>query len=123
MPVRRHRTERLDDLLRAELSELMMFHIRDPRVKLATVSHVEVTRDLSHATVKVSVLGSDDAEREAAVAALVHARGFLRSQLAERLRLRLTPELHFELDRGAEHSQRINEILEKLHDPEREQGS
>lgn len=117
-----HRTERIDDLLRAELASLMMFEVRDPRVKLATPTRVDVTRDLRYATVKVSVLGSD-AERTEAVAALVHAKGFLRSRLAERLRLRVTPELRFELDRGAEYSQQISDLLDGLHDDHRESGS
>ena len=55
-----------------------------------------------------------DEERQATVAALQHARGFLRTELARRLRLRVTPELHFELDRGAEHSQTIADLLESL---------
>ena len=74
-----------------------------------------MSRDLSHATVRVSVLGSDD-ERRRCVEALVHAKGFIRSLLARRVRLRTVPELKFELDRGAEHSLKISEILESLHD-------
>ena len=109
------RTHRLSDLVRAELSALLLREVKDPRVKLASVSAVELTSDLSHATVKVSVLGDEDS-RLAAVQALAHARGFLRSELARRLRLRTTPELHFELDRGAEYSQRISDLLESLHD-------
>lgn len=109
------RTQRVGDLLRAELSDLLLKRVRDPRVKMATVSRVEVSADLSYARVGVSVLGEDD-EREEAVEALIHARGFLRSELARRLRhLRVIPELRFELDRGPEHSQRISDLLEELH--------
>lgn len=105
------RTERVGDLIRAELADLFLRELRDPRVALATVSSVDVARDFSRATVKVSVLGSE-AERTAAVAALERAKGFLRKELSRRISLRTTPELHFLLDRGAEHSQRISEILE-----------
>ena len=63
---------------------------------------------------KISVLGSDE-QRQEAIEGLRHAKGFLRTELAHRLRLRTTPELVFELDRGAEHSQRIADILESLH--------
>jgi ribosome-binding factor A len=110
------RTLRVADLLRRELSELLIHRVRDPRVRLATVSHVEVSPDLRRAEVWVSVLG-DEEQRNEAVAGLVHARGFLRSELAHRLKsLKVTPELVFELDRGAEHSQRISDLLEDLHD-------
>jgi ribosome-binding factor A len=109
------RTDRLGDLLRSELSALLLRDVKDPRVKLATVTAVELAADLGHAVVKVSVLGEESA-RLAAVEALQHAKGFLRSELGRRLRLRTTPELHFELDRGAEYSQRISDLLESLHD-------
>ncbi len=108
------RTERVGDMMRAELSAILLREMKDPRVRLATVSEVRVTRDLAHAKVLVSVLGSD-AERDACIATLQRAAGFLRSALAKHTRLRTTPELHFELDRGPEYSQRIEEILESLH--------
>lgn len=108
------RTDRVSDLLRTELSDLLLREIHDPRVKLASVTAVEVAPDLRRATVKISVLG-DDAQRQETLAGLRHAKGFLRTELAHRLRLRATPELVFELDRGAEHSQRISDILEGLH--------
>jgi ribosome-binding factor A len=108
------RTDRVSDLLRAELSDLLLREIHDPRVKLASVTGVEVTTDLKRAIVRISVLG-DDAQRQETIEGLRHARGFLRTELARRLRLRATPELNFELDRGAEHSQRISDILEGLH--------
>jgi ribosome-binding factor A len=108
------RTDRVSDLLRAELSDLLLREIHDPRVKLASVTAVEVTPDLRRAVVRISVLGSDE-QRQEAIDGLRHAKGFLRTELAHRLRTRATPELVFELDRGAEHSQRISDILEGLH--------
>ncbi|HSS78037.1 MAG TPA: 30S ribosome-binding factor RbfA [Thermoanaerobaculia bacterium] len=108
------RGDRVSDLLRAELSDLMLRSVHDPRVKLASVTQVEVSPDLRRASVKVSVLG-DDTQRLEAIEGLRHARGFLRTELAHRLRLRVTPELVFELDRGAEHSQQISDLLESLH--------
>jgi ribosome-binding factor A len=112
-----HRTQRIGDLLRAELSDLVRREVHDPRVKNASlvgIVDLDVAPDLRHAVVKVSALGGEQ-ERLGVVAALEHARGFLRSELARRLRLRVTPELHFELDRGAEHSQTISDLLESLH--------
>lgn len=115
----RIRPDRIADMVRAELADILQREVKDPRVRLATISSVQVTRDLAHAKIAVSVLGSDE-EREACVATLRRAQGFLRSALASRLRLRTTPELHFELDRGAEYSQQIEALLEGLHEPPRE---
>lgn len=110
------RTHRIGDLIRAELAAVLLRDVSDPRVRLTTVSGVDVSPDLSHAVVQVSVLGDDDAAREDAIAALRGAAGFLRSRLAHNLKLRSMPDLRFELDRGAEHSLRIAEILESLDD-------
>lgn len=108
------RTERIADLLRAELSLLLLREVHDPRISLTSVVSVSVAPDLRRALVRVSVLG-DEQHRADSLAALRHARGFLRTQIAQRLRLRVAPELSFELDRGAEHSQRISDLLEGLH--------
>jgi ribosome-binding factor A len=108
------RRDRVGDLVRAELADLLLRDVHDPRVKLASVTEVDVTPDLRRAIVKVSVLG-DDKQRQETVEGLRHARGFLRTELARRLRLRVTPELVFELDRGAEQSQKISDLLESLH--------
>ncbi|HEX9942557.1 MAG TPA: 30S ribosome-binding factor RbfA [Thermoanaerobaculia bacterium] len=111
------RTDRVSDLLRAELAELLLREVHDPRVKLASVTEVDVTPDLRRAVVKISALG-DEKQRLETLEGLHHARGFLRRELAHRLRLRVTPELAFQLDRGAEHSQQISDLLESLHGDE-----
>lgn len=108
------RTERVGDLLRTELAELIQRQMRDPRVHLVTVTTVEVSADLRYASVGISALG-DEEQRTEAVRALESARGFLRRELAGRLALRVVPELRFRLDRGAEHSQRISDLLDRLH--------
>ena len=108
------RTDRVGDLIRAELAMLIQREMSDPRVRLAIPSEVQVSADLRHARVMVSMVG-EEAQRDEAVEALRHASGFLRRQLARRLDLRAVPELVFVLDRGAEHSVRMAEILEKLH--------
>ncbi len=107
------RSDRVADLVRAELSRLIIQEMADPRTELASVAHVEVSADLRHAKVHVSVLGEEG--RDEAVRALQGARGFLRSRLASTLQLKHTPDLEFDLDRGAEHSQRISDLLESLH--------
>ena len=108
-----HRPERVADLVRRELADILRNEVRDPRVGLATVSSVDLSGDLHHAKVKVSVLGSD-AEREASLEAIQGASGFIRRQLGRRLTLRTVPELVFQLDRGAEYSQRISDLLEEI---------
>ncbi len=109
------RTQRINELLQAEISQLLVRSVQDPRVRMTSVAAVDVSPDLRRAVVHVSVL--DDAQREDSLAALRHAAGFLRHQLALRLRhMRVIPELFFEIDRGAEHSQRISDLLERLHD-------
>jgi ribosome-binding factor A len=108
------RTDRVADSLRKELSVLLMREVRDPRVALATISRVQVARDLGHARIWISVLG-DEETRQQTMAGIEHAKGFLRSQIGRRLKLRVTPELAFELDRGAEYLQDMTEILDKLH--------
>lgn len=108
------RTDRVSDLLRMELAEILRREISDPRASLASITAVDVSPDLRHARVKVSVLGSED-HRQQAVAALQHAAGYVRRLLGRRLDLRATPELTFELDHGAEYSQRISDLLEDLH--------
>ena len=107
------RTDRVEDLLRAELAAIIQREMQDPRVRLTTVAGITVSRDLAHATVRISALGDED-ERHASLAALERAKGYIRRLLAQRVHLRTVPELAFELDRGAEHSQRISEILEGL---------
>jgi ribosome-binding factor A len=107
------RTDRVADQIRMELADLFLREVRDPRVQLASVTRVEVSRDLGHARVWISVLGEENEKLEA-MEGLERARGFLRSQLAHRLNLRVTPILKFELDRGAEHLREISDILEKI---------
>jgi ribosome-binding factor A len=109
----RHRAERVADLMQRELAQIFLEEIKDPRAVLASVSGVSLSADLRFARVKVSVLASE-AERRECLKALQHATGFVRSLLAQRLDLRVVPELRFELDRGAEHSQRIGELLAEL---------
>lgn len=109
----RHRPERLAALLQETLAQALATHLKDPRVGFVTVTGVTVSPDGSHAVVRVSVMGTGD-EKASAMAGLDSARGFLRTHLAGALSLRTIPELHFQLDRGLEHAQRINQLLAQL---------
>jgi ribosome-binding factor A len=97
MPKEFPRARRVAEQIQRELSRLITVELQDPRLRLVTVTEVQVTRDLAHAKVFVSVLGSDDASE--AVAALRHAAGHLRRLLGAGLRMRVLPELHFAEDR------------------------
>ncbi len=111
------RPRRLAALIQESLGRHLTRDVRDPRIGFVTVTGVEVAPDASVATIRVSVMGSDD-EKNAAVQGLESARGYLRTQLAQELKLRNTPELRFRLDRGLEHARRINELLSQLHPEE-----
>jgi ribosome-binding factor A len=111
MPTRRQR--RVSELIHRELSWLLMREVRDPRLADLTVTEVRVTADLLLARIYFSVLGDAEAEKEA-LAGLESAGGFLRTQLAGRVRLRFVPELVFEVDRSAAYGRRIDELLDQI---------
>jgi ribosome-binding factor A len=107
------RTERVNDLLRDEISDLLRSDLRDPRIGgLVTVTHVDVSPDLRRAAAYVSVLGTD-AERASTMAALEHARPFLKRELARRVKLRYTPELEFHSDTSMEQAQALTDLMRK----------
>jgi ribosome-binding factor A len=107
------RQDQLGDVIAHELSDLMRTRLKDPRVGFASITGVEVSADLRHAKVFVSVMG-DEPEQRATFAALEHAAGFLRHELAQRLTVRHTPEIVFRLDqsiaRGAHVIDLINQV-------------
>lgn len=109
MPKEFPRARRVAELIQRELSRLIAAELQDPRLRLVTVTDVEVTRDLAHARVFISVLGSDDASD--AVAALRHAAGHLRRELGGVLRLRMLPDLHFVEDRVLVAGSRISALI------------
>ena len=113
-PQRTPRRERVAEQLREEISALMMRGMKDPRVRLASVSDVRLTPDLRRARVRISALG-DDSGRHAVVAAMQHAEGYVRAQLGDRLEnLRTIPHLAFELDESIAESVRISAMLREL---------
>jgi ribosome-binding factor A len=91
--------------------------LKDPRIGFATVTRVEVSPDLHHARVLVSVLGTPE-EQAGTMAGLSSAAGFIRHEIGHRLTLRRVPELTFLLDHGAEQSEKIEILLQKLHEKE-----
>jgi ribosome-binding factor A len=108
-----HRTERVADLIRTELAQLLERDVKDPRVGFVTVTRVDVTRDLRTARVAVTVLGEKDQKKDS-LRGLAAAQGFLRHELAQRLGLRHTPALEFYLDESLEAESRIEALLRQI---------
>jgi ribosome-binding factor A len=104
------RMRRVDEAVRAVLSEAISKDLKDPRVGFVTVTGVKTSPDLRHTRVYVSVLG-DDPEREATLDGLRSAPGYLQSRVARELRLKHTPSLSFEYDGSIDHGMRITELL------------
>lgn len=112
------RMERLNDLLRAELSDLLRRGAKDPRLSgFVTITEVEVSADLRHARVFVSVLGSE-AEKEETLCGFEQASGFLRHELSMRLTLRRIPELTFCKDDSIERGSHLLQLMKELAPPE-----
>jgi ribosome-binding factor A len=107
------RTRRIDALLQEEISELLRREVHDPRVGFVTITGVDTTPDLGHATVSISVIGSE-AERAATLRGLERAMPFVRRRLGERLRLKRIPKLFVEEDRTVERGTRVMHILQEL---------
>jgi ribosome-binding factor A len=108
---------RVDEAMRAVLSDAISKDLKDPRVGFITVTGVKTSPDLRHARVYVSVLG-DDAEREASLAVLQAAQGFLQSRVSHSLRLKHTPALSFDYDESVDRGMRISELLDKAIRPQ-----
>ncbi len=111
MPKDFPRARRVAEQIQRELSRFIAVELKDPRLRLVTLTDVEVTRDLAHAKVFVTVLGSDDASE--AVTALRHAAGHLRHLLAGVLRMRVLPELHFAEDRVLVEGSRLSALINR----------
>jgi ribosome-binding factor A len=106
------RLARIADQIQRELSELVREELRDPRVKMVTITGVEVSRDQSHAKVWFTTLGSAE-DAEACGEGLSRAAGFLRAGLAHRLSTRTVPELHFSYDESIERGVRLSRLIDE----------
>ena len=107
------RAKRVGDRIREELADLIHREVADPRLRLITVTDVEVDRELAFATIYVVATGSDERSDEV-LTALEGAKGFLRSELAHRINLRSFPQLRFQWDYSQARGARIDELLDML---------
>ena len=106
----KRRPDQVAEIVRQVIAEALLREVRDPRIQLVTVTRVDLTPDLSHARVYVTVHGEAEHQTQA-LEGLERAAGFLRSRVAKALSTRITPELTFLVDRGLEHATRIEQIL------------
>jgi ribosome-binding factor A len=117
----KHRLPRVNELIKRELGDLLTRELTFP-AKLVTIQQVDVTPDLKHAHVFISIIGTDEEQRQSM--SLLHgARGQLQRTLSKRVILKYTPHLHFKLDVAAERGDRVLNILSDLAIPEDDQPS
>jgi ribosome-binding factor A len=105
------RPQRLGDLIQREVSDLIRLEVRDPRVGMITITSVDVSPDMSHAKIFFTVLEKD--KLEDTLHGLKRSAGFLRSQLARRLKMYSTPELRFEYDESVERGDRLSRLIDE----------
>jgi ribosome-binding factor A len=108
-----HRVNRVGEQMKKELGDIISRKIKDPRIGFVTVTDVQVTGDLQQAKVYISVLG-DEEQRENTLKGLAKAKGFIRTEIGQRIRLRKTPELFFEFDETMAYGNRINSLIHEL---------
>jgi ribosome-binding factor A len=105
------RSRRIAEQVQRELSDIIRLELKDPRIGMITLTDVEVTRDNAHARVYFTLLGGESRVEEAREG-LQHAAGYLRSQLARRLNIRVVPQLHFEYDASVERGARLSQLID-----------
>ena len=113
------RANRVGEQMKKELGEIIGRKIKDPRIGFVTVTDVQVTGDLQQATVYISVLG-DENQRENTLLGLAKAKGFIRSEIGQRIRLRKTPEITFEFDESIGYGNRIDTLLHQIKNDEKD---
>jgi ribosome-binding factor A len=109
-----HRIERINNLIRREISELLERQVKDPRLgSFVIITEVSTSSDLRYAKIFVSRMGNET-EKQETLSALVGASGFLRNELSKHLRLRRIPELNFRLDDSIERGVRLLELIDRV---------
>ncbi|MFQ5443738.1 MAG: 30S ribosome-binding factor RbfA [Nitrospinales bacterium] len=106
------RSERIQELLLEEISLLIQKGLKDPRIGFATVSKIEVSENLKHAKVFISIIG-DEKEKEETLEGLNSAKGYIRNALGKNLCLRYIPQLDFKMDNTMEYLDKINKLIKK----------
>ena len=108
------RSDKVQELLLQEISALIQRGLKDPRIGFTTVTTVDLSSNLKHAKVYISVMGTES-EQQDTIAGLTNASGFIRGSLGKNLNLRYTPALEFILDETAKRVAKLNKIINELH--------
>lgn len=109
------RSERLSELMQEELSDIIRREVKDPRIgEFCTIMHVEVSDDLRHAKVSVSIMG-DETQQKKTLIGLKNATGFIRREIGQRIGIRHTPELVFVLDKSVDYSFEIDRLIKDFY--------
>ena len=109
------RVEKVQELMKQEISDIILHDLKDPRIGFVTVTSVACTEDLREAKIYVSVKGDEKGVQES-LAGLNRALGYVRREIGRRIRLRFTPEISFALDTSLNYSDHIQRILNTLHE-------
>ena len=109
------RTQRIGDQMQRELAQLIQREIKDPRLGLVTITGVDVSRDLAHAKIFITIMGQDDNEEAVRcnLRILNEAAGFLRMQLGKSMKLRSVPQLHFNYDASIRRGVELSSLIER----------
>jgi ribosome-binding factor A len=116
------RQEKLREVLKEEISDILRREIKDPRLGFFTITDAEITTDLRHAKVFVSILGTEE-ERKTSIAVLKKAEHFVRQEFGKRVRMKVLPEINFYLDESVDHGVRIFTLLEQIKNNDSEESS
>jgi len=107
------RIEKIQELMKQEISKIILQELKDPRIGFVTVTQVELTRDLRNAKVYVSLMGNEQQIKDCWVG-LNSSLGYIRREIGQRIRLRCTPEIVFQIDKSLDYSAHIQELLLKI---------
>ncbi len=107
------RANRVGEQIKKEMTDIIANKLKDPRIGFVTVTEVRVTGDLQQAKVYITVLGEEQAKQDT-LAGLMKATGFIRSEIGQRIRLRKTPEIMFELDEAFAYGNHIEDLIRKI---------
>ena len=108
-----NRSERVAEEIRKEVATMLFGEIHDPRIGFVTITKVQVSKDLRHAKVYFSIIGSDE-EKEKTMEGLQSSSGYMRREIGKRLKLRYFPELTFKFDDSLEYASRIEKIIKEI---------
>lgn len=114
----RLRVEKVQEAIQQEISKMLLMDVKDPRIQFVTVTGVELTDDMSYAKIYVSLYGPKD-KHEETWKALQKSLGFMRTEIAKRIRLRFAPTLILQKDTSMEYSAHIESILQKIKQEEK----